>query len=323
MSLKAAEIHARLGEGWRPVLQRLGIAEEFLRNKHGPCPACGGKDRFRFDNKRLRGDFICGQCGAGDGFELLMRVHRWTFTEARRHVLEASGITGDSPPAVITRALPEPNVAARPPARVRTILRGACGVSDCPDAVAYLESRRLWPLPSDCALRAHVGVEYFHEGHSVGRFPALVAAVRDVAGELVTAHITYLKDGRKIAGHEPRKLLSPLTGRSGCAVRLMPTGECVALAEGIETALSAARIDGIPVWAVLNTALMVRFEPPASVNTLILYADRDTAGLLAAAQLMQRLQGRVRLELRVPPVGNDDFNDVITQPPSGGDVHVD
>ncbi|MDI5829610.1 hypothetical protein MJN51_36035, partial [Salmonella enterica subsp. enterica serovar Kentucky] len=34
--------------------------------RHAPCPACGGKDRFRFDDNG-RGSFICNQCGAGDG----------------------------------------------------------------------------------------------------------------------------------------------------------------------------------------------------------------------------------------------------------------
>ena len=310
MSLKAADIHARLGDGWRPVLQRLGIAEEFLKNKHGACPACGGKDRYRFDNKRGHGDFYCNGCGPGDGFALLQRVHGWTFSEARKQVLQASGIaayTMDITSAPAVRQQPE---VAVPPARVRTILRGACAVSDCPDAVAYLESRQLWPLPSDCALRAHAGVEYFEAGRSVGGYPALIAAVRDVAGELVTAHLTFLRDGKKIAGHEPRKLLSPLTGRAGCAVRLMPVnGDSLAVGEGLETVLAANRLLGIPAWAALNAALLTRFEPPSGVTSLHLFADRDTAGLLAAAQLMERLQGRVRMELHAPAAAHKDFND--------------
>ena len=319
MSLKAAEIHARLGDGWRPVLQRLGIAEEFLKNRHGACPACGGKDRYRFDNKRGHGDFYCNGCGPGDGFALLQRVHGWSFSEARKQVLEASGIVTNDTSMATTTVTPvrqQPQVAV-PPARVRTILRGACAVSDCPDAVAYLESRKLWPLPSGCRLRAHVGVEYFDQGRSVGRYPALVAAVRDVAGELVTAHLTFLKDGKKIADHEPRKLLSPLTGRAGCAVRLMPINETsLAIGEGLETVLAAHRLLGLPAWAALNAALLTRFEPPLGVTSLHLIADRDTAGLLAAAQLMERLQGRVRIELHAPTATHKDFNDQLTQSPT-------
>ena len=41
------------------------------RNLIGTCPMCGGKDRFRFDDKGGRGTWICSQCGAGDEIELV------------------------------------------------------------------------------------------------------------------------------------------------------------------------------------------------------------------------------------------------------------
>jgi putative DNA primase/helicase len=315
--LRADDIHARIGSAWPAILAQLGIPEESLRlKKAGPCPACGGRDRFTFDNRKLRGDFICRGCGAGDGFELLERVHRWTFAEARRRVLETAGLSGDETQRQTERKALRAAVAstptiAIPSARVRSLARSACAVADCPDAVAYLETRGLWPLPAGCTLRAHVGMDYWHERQQLGRFPGLVAEVRDLAGELATVHATYLSSGRKLVDHEPRKLLSALTGREGCAVRLMPETDVLGIAEGIETALSAAVLDSAPVWAALNTSLLAKFEPPAGVTTLRIYADRDAPGLLAAGQLMERLQGRVRLELRAPPAQFKDFNDVL------------
>ena len=47
---------------WPSILQALGVDPKFLRNEHGPCPHCGGKDRFRFDD-RLNGSFFCSHCG--------------------------------------------------------------------------------------------------------------------------------------------------------------------------------------------------------------------------------------------------------------------
>jgi putative DNA primase/helicase len=315
--LRAADIHARIGSAWPVILAQLGIPEEALRlKKAGPCPACGGRDRFTFDNRKLRGDYICRGCGAGDGFELLHRVHGWTFPEARRRVLEAVGLKGDDAPRQAERkalgaAVPSTPTVATPSARVRSLARSACAVADCPDAVAYLESRGLWPLPAGCTLRAHVGMEYWHERQQLGRFPGLVAEVRDISGELATLHATYLSSGQKLADHEPRKLLSPLTGRDGCAVRLMPSADLLGIAEGIETALSAAFLESVPVWGALNTALLAKFEPPAGVALLRIFADRDEAGLIAAGRLMERLQGRVRFELRVPPAPAKDFNDLL------------
>jgi putative DNA primase/helicase len=314
--VKAADLHSRLGSGWPAVLAQLGIDEAFLRpKKAGACPACGGRDRYTFDNRHGRGDFICRGCGAGDGFALLQRVHGWQFSEALHRVADAAGFSAEasrSPPFTHSPAAPLQNKPAQPTQRVRSILRGACETADVGDAISYLESRRLWPLPSKCSLRAHASLEYWNGRDRVGRYGAIVAHVLDVAGELVTLHVTYLAGGRKLEQHEPRKLLSPLAGRSGCAVRLLPlTGETLGVAEGLETALAAHRVHELPTWAALNAALLAKFEPPAGVGKLVVFADRDAAGLEAAARLMERLQGRVRVELRVPPAPAKDWADVL------------
>ena len=57
---------------WSDVLSKLGVDQSFLKKKHGPCPMCGGTDRFRFDNKGGNGTWICNQCGAGNGMNLIM-----------------------------------------------------------------------------------------------------------------------------------------------------------------------------------------------------------------------------------------------------------
>jgi putative DNA primase/helicase len=315
--MRAEEIHARLASSWPQVLVQLGIAESTLQNKHGPCPACGGKDRFRFDNKRGRGDFICNQCGAGDGFKLLERTFGWTFSMARKQVMAAAGLQSDqagraSLPAPAPRKEALEEVVAKPPSRIHRVRRDRCAIGDCDDAVDYLASRGLWPLPPGCTLKAHATIEYWHEQQKVGRFPAMVADVVDIAGELVTIHATYLKAGKKLAGYEPRKILSPMTGREGCTVRLIPATEVLGIAEGIETALSASVLDDVPVWAALNTSLLSKFEPPPDVLRLRVYADRDEAGLTAALKLIERLQGRIRVEIRTPPAPAKDWNDVLT-----------
>ena len=315
--LRAADVHARLGTAWPAVLAQLGIADSFLRpKKAGPCPACGGRDRYTFDNRKGRGDFFCRGCGAGDGFELLQRVHGWPFNEALHRVSEAAGLTsGGRPPEVPSRAPAcSQSAPASPTRRVREILRGSCEPCDVADAVAYLESRRLWPLPQDCTLRAHASVEYWNERERIGRFAALVAPVGDIEGELVSLHLTYLRDGRKLEQHPPRKLLSPLTGRTGCAVRLiLLAGDTLGIAEGLETALAAQRLHKLPTWAALNAGLLAKFEPPATIRTLVIFADQDAPGLEAAARLMERLQGRVPTELSAPPPPANDWADVLAE----------
>jgi len=77
---------------WRGVLLHLGIPSSALRDKHGPCPMCGGEDRFRFDNKDGRGTYICNQCGAGDGMKLACDFTRQPFAEVASRI---DGILGN------------------------------------------------------------------------------------------------------------------------------------------------------------------------------------------------------------------------------------
>ena len=61
---------------WPSILQTLNIAVPSKPMQHGPCPVCGGKDRFRFDDKDGLGTWFCNQCTprAGDGFRLVRNV---------------------------------------------------------------------------------------------------------------------------------------------------------------------------------------------------------------------------------------------------------
>jgi putative DNA primase/helicase len=302
-------------EGWKSVLSKAGIDNSHLRNKHGPCPICGGKDRFRFDNRRGLGDWFCNQCGSGRGLDLLMKSQKLPFLDAAKLVLSLAGIEqhDDAPTVPIPRKAYADAEVASPTPRVRALLKQSCPIEDCEPARRYLQSRGLWPLPAMHKLRAHPSVDYWQEGERVGHHAALIAAVRDVGGEVVTAHVTYLQQhGAKISTHEPSKILSGMQGRAGCAVRLMRIdGEVLGIAEGIETAFSAAQIHGMPVWAALNTSLLQKFDPPAGVKRVVIFADRDIPGMDAAAKLMQRLQGRVQFEMQMPAC--KDWNDALME----------
>lgn len=315
--MTAAELHAALAGRWPDVLAALGVDAEHLVNRHGPCPACGGRDRFRFDDRDGRGTWICNQCGAGDGFRLLELVHGWTFREALKAVAEQAGPV-DRPAPPTPRTSREPRVAS-PTARARRILRTSSTPDLVPDARGYLESRGLFPLPDGCRLRAHAAVDYFEPGPGkavvhVGRFPALVAPIVDIDGERVTVHVTYLHDGAKLTDHAPRKILSPMTGRRGCAVRLFElAGETLGLAEGIETAIAARILHDMPVWAALNTTLLAKFIPPRSVHRVLIFADRDVPGIEAAWTLRDELDGHCGVELRLPPRAIGDWNDALLE----------
>ena len=72
---------------WPELLGALaGLSPEQLTDKHQPCPACAGEDRYRWDQDDGPGGWYCNQCGgkdhaggAGSGMDLLTRVTGWDF----------------------------------------------------------------------------------------------------------------------------------------------------------------------------------------------------------------------------------------------------
>jgi hypothetical protein len=74
----ADEVKSNMRGQWVDFLsQCAGFESRVFNKKHQPCPMCGGKDRFRFDdNLEFRGDggYICGQCGSGSGMKLYLEA---------------------------------------------------------------------------------------------------------------------------------------------------------------------------------------------------------------------------------------------------------
>ena len=142
------------------------------------------------------------------------------------------------------------------------------------------------------------------------RLPALVAAVVNNAGRLTGIHRTWLEphEPRKAAVPSPRKALGALYGH---AVRFNrpPSGGTLVAGEGLETVLSIlAAMPGIPAAAALSAAHLAGFDPPDDLDLLVIAADNDDEGRLAAGRLAKRCAATVCPARIVLPT-HDDFND--------------
>ncbi len=96
---------------WPSILIALGVESRFLRNVHGPCPLCGGKDRFRFDDKDGSGSWYCNDCGAGDGMRLALE---WTGKEFKEVAAEIDRLAGNVPTGPGSRWTTTPPGPPRP-----------------------------------------------------------------------------------------------------------------------------------------------------------------------------------------------------------------
>lgn len=141
--------------------------------------------------------------------------------------------------------------------------------------------------------------------------PAMIAAVEDETG-VVAVHRTFLRpDGAGLSTRQPAKAaLGPLG--SGL-IRLSPPGAVLGLAEGIETALSAQLIFGVPCWATLGSERFRRVALPTSVTEIVLFLDHDSAGRRVEAIARERFGDR-RIEVRYPEQPGTDWNDVLRRP---------
>lgn len=78
---------------------------------------------------------------------------------------------------------------------------------------------------------------------------------------------------------------------TGCAIRIGKPTKYLAVAEGIETALSVSIATGLPCWSCVNAHLLESVEIPASVEVVFIFADKDRSlvGTRSARALRDRL----------------------------------
>jgi putative DNA primase/helicase len=288
--LSSAEIHQRVE--WPDLLPRLGIAGTFLNGKHGPCPACGGKDRFRFDDKFSHGDYICSQpeCGPGDGFRLVQLVNGCDFSTARALVMQAAGLSDEaieSPPS-------PPQAKTIPNKHAQRETLSDYGLSiwrECSEiggaARDYLLSRRCRIPPNDGDLRWHPNLR--HPSGYVG--PALVGLITDsVTNEAISLHRTWVQPNGSKAPVNPARMLLKDHKKAGGVIRLWPD-ECatygLSIAEGIETSLAAAH-GAQPIWSTIDAGNMAAFRILPGIDSLTIFADNDEAGRKAAKACAER-----------------------------------
>lgn len=313
---------------WPEILTASGIDPVFLKRTHGPCPFCGGKDRWRFDNKDGRGTGFCAQClPGGDGFSILARHLRMDirkdFGRLLAIVAGILGIKAKTSNGNINsngNSKPPPANRARENHQARTLLKKTMSGtlplthSQAAPARRYLCNRGLsailTDLPRGKVLRYHATLPYWHNGREYGHFSAIVAIVQGANGQAVTLHRTFLSaDGwqANVPGSTKKLMTAVSAGSSrGGAIRLYQATDTLALAEGIETALAIRAATGTPVWSVISASFMQSIVIPEQITRVEIWADLDRsgAGQQAAAALAQRLSRTGRQCKVIIPAGS-------------------
>ncbi|WP_312809325.1 DUF7146 domain-containing protein [Agrobacterium cavarae] len=299
-------IHERAVGRWAGILASLGVEQQLLNvRKHHPCPWCGGKDRFRFTDKSGGGSFYCGQCGPKSAVDFIMHRRGWDFATAAR---EIEAIVGD------IKVQPVNRQTSGGTAAMKRFWQNSEEIVKGDFVDRYLQGRGIALEAYPPVLRRHPVAEHIDEDGKRTVHPAMLAKLAKPDGSGTNVHRTYLtRDGGKAAVEPQRKMMAGGVSE-GSAVRLFESfTDELGIAEGIETALSAAALFSLPVWSGLNTSLMKGWMPPESVKRVVVFADHDDnfAGQAAAYALASRLKGKgLSVTVEVPDT-TGDWNDIL------------
>lgn len=251
------------------------------------------------------------------GFALVMKLRGVDFKGAIEIVTPLAGGAPFEPPKTRIGTTPEARQEMTALWRLAKPLDG----SDL--ASRYLRGRGIdrqsWPG----ALRFIPELAYAEKG--VKRIlPAFLAKFSAPDGASAFLHQTWITEPGVKADLDPRRKFFWGNVPEGGAVRLSMAAETMGVAEGIETALSATQIAGVPVWACCTAGALVKFRPPPECRNLIIFADNDSSftGQLAAYSLARKLvavpvEDRISVEVRLPGYWDRgekvDWNDILMQ----------
>ncbi len=296
-----AEIKSRITD-WKAPLSVLGVNPRYLTGKHCPCPLCGGKDRFRYTDYLGNGDYICNQCGNGDGVDLLMKLNGYTFTDTVGVLADYLGIATDTtktpvktPVSRSKRVLNEKqaNTPKDNIKRIQGFLWGAKPISKCSPAGNYLINRGIDWLSVCENLHSlfYSELDYWtatdDKPFKVGTYPAMIGKITDINGELMGVHITYLENRNGI--FRKAEIINPNTGKRlpakkmqtrycgalrGASIKLYTPTDKLAVCEGIETALAVREMFSLPVWCCLSAGGLKSVALP-NIKTLYIVGDND------------------------------------------------
>ena len=184
-------------------------------------------------------------------------------------------------------------------------------------AEIYLRRRGLAGLRQMSALRFHPRCFHRPDDDAPSEtWPALIAAVTDLAGTITGVQRTYLDpalartdsmlahDG-KAPFEEPRRAMGALLGNG---VRLGPAAAIMIAGEGVETMLSLRlALPAGPLIAALTANHLAAIAFPPQLKRLYVARDADGAGDAAFARLSAR-GAQAGVEVKGLEPQRDDFN---------------
>jgi hypothetical protein len=295
---------------WIDTARSIPIEDEIARRGYklkriaaheyaGPCPVCGGADRFSINTRKRI--FNCRGCNrGGDVISMVQLFDGFAFKDAVRT------LAGDSP---------RQQIELRPK---------ATQISDEYGQAQHRKAAWLWNQRQPIA--GSIAEKYLREARSItcalpatlgflparGDYPPAMIAAYSIPGEsepgvvdvptaVNSVHITrLLPDGsNRQQGNDAKITIGQPLGRP---IVVAPINDLLGLAitEGIEDGLAVAEATGLGVWCSGPASFMpaLAASVPAYVEAVTIYSHPDRSGQDNAHNLAAALQFR-NVEIRI------------------------
>lgn len=272
------------------------------------CPSHGGRSLVVADDDRKLLVHCFGGCGWQDVFAALRSQG---LIGQLLSDLDPDQDNGQFHNQKKASAEAEIEKIARAVARARDLYRRSKPANATP-VETYLRSRGS-TLPIPPVLRF---LRYCP--HRNGKYyPAMVAPIVNVHGELIASHNTFLKpDGSGKADlpkEEQRETVGPFKGGT---VRLSPhrPNTELLIGTGIETTIAAIQLFELPGWSAVCDTGLKALDLPSEIRSVLIAADNDTSGsghdAALSAHVRWTAEGRPA-RIFMPPNQGEDFNNVL------------
>lgn len=287
--------------------------------KHGPCPVCGGRDRFQYD-KEFEGRWICrhGENHAdgrlsGDIFDLVRLVNNWDAMQLLVQMEDyfqlnpaATDFVPVASPAAAPAAPQERDLTsflARYEALKPHVIRASCG---------YLHSKG---YPDFCIYQLTQLMKFDLGDSKTQYIPAGSTLLKlfNAAGEFVGLEV-FSKP--RLPGQKWLKMHLAGSHKRG-AHFAFPDPDAVrgyVLCEGFATGYALTRfVPRARVWVacdagnLMNVARGIREQEPDALIAIAADNDENGAGMAAALKVREQL-GNVLISMPVTP--GDDWDAV-------------
>jgi DNA primase len=269
----------------------------------GLCPFHGEKTpSFKADRKRQR--FICFGCNAGgDVLDFLAAIEGLETGEAIKRLRDLVG--GQTAP--VRRATPQASGPDPKAERNRELAQEIWRKSEpILDGLPhrYLTERRGISRWDRDLLRWYPKCPW--SSAPGGRAGCIVAPINDCVTDRIVGVWRILP---VLTGKVERRGLGPMSGNT---CRLFPAeGPQIVIAEGVEDALAAYELTGIPAWAALSAGNMASLALPERLREVLILADADEVGRQHAHALAKRLREEGRQARVLRPRATKDANDAL------------